>query len=153
MEKLTNPDFERFARSLEGGIVASSSRSFALVFDDNLTVNVVLHPDEKKVVTEIFVCDGARLTGPVRNSVVCAMLVLNSAGLCGKPFVCGLDSRDFITLCGSVSLTGLDPEGFADYLDYLLRQARRVRELVRALSFQGAALAFSIEPATQGGVQ
>ncbi|WP_263768594.1 type III secretion system chaperone [Propionivibrio soli] len=152
MIEFANADFARFACALDEGIVPSSSNAFELVFDDDLTVAVVLHPNQKRVLSELFVCDAARLTGPMRRAVVHALLAMNHVGLLGRRFVCGLDSRSFVTLVGEIGLEDLDAIKYANHLNYLLRQARRVRELVRNLSMQGAGFSFALQPAV-GGAQ
>ncbi|THF64113.1 type III secretion system chaperone [Pseudothauera rhizosphaerae] len=147
-----NADFARFALSLDPGIIPSSTRSFALAFDD-VSAQVVLSHDERQVLTEFFVADIAGLADARRDLVVKALLTLNASGLEGRPFVCGLDSRDFVTVHGQTPLAGLDTARFAESFDYLLRQARRVRELVGQLSFHNGGVTLVVPPAPTTGEQ
>lgn len=145
-----SPDFARFAQALSPEIRPLSPRAFALAFDD-LSAQVVLHPDGQRIVLELFVCDASPLVDARRDIVVKALLTLNAAGLHGRPFVCGLDSRNFITLHALLPVNGLDPSSFSTAVEYLVHQARQVRQLLRDISFQDGGVSVVLpEPATTG---
>lgn len=60
MARFENPDFERLAESLGVSLDCVSSRSFNLVFDDELPVTIGLIPKGTDVVIEVWCWDLAR---------------------------------------------------------------------------------------------
>jgi hypothetical protein len=153
MTSFENAAFQKVADSLAPGIVPSAANSFSLVLDDDLTVGVSLCPGAADVAVDIWCHDAARLTGAVRRAVVDTLLSLNAATQAGRPWRIGLDSRDFVLVHSRARICDMeDADAFPEWLGWLLDQARRVRGLVRTLSFEDAQLSFAVGPAagTQG---
>jgi hypothetical protein len=148
MTRFENADFQKVADSLAPGIVPSSANSFSLVFDDDLTVSVSLCPGAADIGVDVWCHDAARLTGAVRCAVVDTLLSLNAAIQSGRPWRIGLDSRDFVLVHSRARICDMEEaDAFREWLGWLLDQARRVRGLVRTLSFEDAQLSFAVAPA------
>jgi hypothetical protein len=151
MPTFSNAALQQIADSLGPGLVPSSANSFSLVLDDDLTVSVSLHPNGADVGVDIWCHDAARLSGAVRRAAVDTLLTLNAAAQAGRPLRIGLDSRNFILVHSRAALADVEGENFSEWLDWLLGQARRVRDLVRTLSFEDARLGFTLNPAANIG--
>lgn len=150
MPTFDNPAFQRLADSLGAPIAASTARSFDLVFDDDLPVTVSLHPNGTDVGIDIWCHDAARLAGAPRRAVVRTLLLLNQASQAGRPLCIGLDSRDFVLVHGREAMDRLEGAAFGAWLAWLVDQARRVRSLVRTLSFEDGRLAFTLTGRQKG---
>lgn len=130
--------FQRLAQNVGCSVADSAQASFELVFEDDLAITVSLHPNGDEVAADIWCCDAALLTGAPRRTVIKALLLLNQAIQSGRPLSIGIDSRDFILLHGRQALAQLDGPAFTEWLIWLADQGRRVRALIRTLSFESA---------------
>ena len=139
--------FTQLAQSL-GLSPPAAARSFHLLFDDDLPVTVFLHADGVHVGVEAWCHDATNLVGAPRRSVLQALLRLNQVCLAGPPdrrLAIGIDSRNFIAVHGRRALLAPHGEAFADWLAWLLAQARRVRALVLAMASAGALETASVD--------
>ncbi len=113
-----------------------------LLWEGDLPTRIHLHPDQKKVVIQCFVHDLSFLTGLLRQQVIDTALRINYLGLRGRHFSIGLDSRDFLTVTSTRSLSELDPESLIESLSFLTDQAHRIRDLIQHVTLQNAAIVF-----------
>lgn len=134
MARFENPDFERLADSLGVSLECVSSRSFSLVFDEELPVTVGLHPRGTDVFIDVWCCDLAPQSGVQRRALVNALLRLNHAAWSGHAVRVAMDSRDFVSLHGHREMTRLGGEVFPAWLMWHVEQGRRVRDLLRTLA-------------------
>ena len=152
MPQFDDPDFQRLAASL-GDVTPTSSRSFDLVFDDNLCVTVSAHLKRPDVCVDVWCHDVSAYVGAPRRALVDTLLLLNRSAQAGQPFRVGLDSRDFIVMHASQAMDRLEGGAFGAWLIWMLDQGRRVRELVRTIGFENSPLAYELTPALAAASQ
>ena len=152
MPQFDDPDFQRLAASL-GDVTPTSSRSFDLVFDDNLCVTVSRHPSRPDVCVDVWCHDVSAYVGAPRHTLVDTLLLLNRSAQAGQPFCVGLDSRDFIVVHASQTMDRLDSGRFGAWLIWMLDQGRRVRELVRTIGVENGRFAYELTPALAAASQ
>ncbi|WP_368642509.1 hypothetical protein ABRY95_07920 [Castellaniella ginsengisoli] len=152
MPQFEDPDFQRLAASL-GDVTPTSSRSFDLVFDDNLCVTVSGHLKRPDVCVDVWCHDVSAYVGAPRRALVDTLLLLNRSAQAGQPFRVGLDSRDFIVVHASQAMDRLEGGTFGAWLIWMLDQGRRVRELVRTIGFENSRLAYELAPALAAAPQ
>jgi len=88
MPQFDDPDFQRLAASL-GDVTPTSSRSFDLVFDDNLCVTVSVHLKRPDVCVDVWCHDVSAYVGAPRRALVDTLLLLNRSAQAGQPFRVG----------------------------------------------------------------
>lgn len=120
-----------------GAETPSSPRSFDLVFDDDLSVTVWLHPNDRELAVDIWCFDAAPVAGVPREAMVDALLRLNViVQQAEAPCALGLDNRDLVVLHARIGLAALEQQDLVQWLSSLLDQGRRVRSLVTTLCLQ-----------------
>ena len=150
MPQFDHPEFQRLAACLGPDVQATSQRSFDLVFDDDLPVNVSLHPNGTDVAIDVWCYDAAKLVGAPRTAVVDTLLLLNQTVRSGQPFAIGLDSRDFVVVHARQAMNQLQGLAMGAWLTWLVDQARRVRALIRTLSFESGRLTYALTASSPG---
>ncbi|MGV3658700.1 MAG: hypothetical protein ACO1TE_00905 [Prosthecobacter sp.] len=139
LEDIPNLAFRQLVASLSTDIVPSSARTFELCLgEERLAVRVLLHPDQRRVVMQAYAADLSMVLGDVRAAVLPVLMLLNQAGLKGRPFFVALDARDFVCVTRIQPLDRATGDEFLEDLDYLAQQALEVRTVVTNLALQGA---------------
>lgn len=137
LEDISNLAFRRLVASLDEEMEPSSARTFELFLgEEQLPVRVSLHPDQQRVVMQAYAADLSMVTGQVRAGLLPALLLLNHAGLRGRPFFVALDARDFVCVTRIQPLDRAMGDEFLEDLDYLAEQTLQVRTIVTALAMQ-----------------
>lgn len=130
------PVFKELLRRIEADagepVVLGSPRSFELLMPGNLPVRVTVHPSDTRLVVDIYLYNAQLLTGELRANLCQGLLLLNHAGLRGRPFALGLDRRDFVLLTASFALDDALLDEFTAHMDYLCAQAGEIREFIEA---------------------
>ena len=109
-----------------------------LLFDGNMPMRIALHPRSHHWVVEAFVWNAAALAGPLRRSLVSALLHINAMALGGRPIICSLDDSDRVVLISRWHPDWAAQTSVLAWLDYSLRQARRIRAAAQAIAMQGS---------------
>lgn len=129
--------FSARMQSLDASRPAGSTAAQDLLLDDRLPVRISLHPRSHHWVFEAFVGHAGAPAGPLRRSLVATLLLINGAVLTGRSLVCSLDSGDRVVLISRWHLDWAAREPMLEWLDYSLRQARRIRMVAAAIALQG----------------
>ncbi|WP_298213487.1 hypothetical protein [Acidovorax sp.] len=136
------PVFQALLRRIEADagepLVLSSPRSFELLMPETLPVRATVHPSDTALVIDIYIYNAQLVTGDLRANLCQGLLLLNHAGLRGRPFALGLDRRDFVMLTASLPLNDALLDDFTLHMDYLCSQAREIRELIEAMTLANA---------------
>lgn len=127
-------DFARLAASAGLSLPNGDARSLDLLFDGDLPVTVYLYPDQVDVGVDIWCYDLSQVTGQPRRLAIRTLLRLNVVAQPGLPCVFGLDSRDYVLVHGRCSLASLAPDAFFAWLEWLVSQAGRTRDLLATLT-------------------
>jgi len=147
LEDIPNIAFRQLAASLSADIVPSSPRSFELCLkEDRLPVRISLHPDQQRVILQVYAVDISMLVGPLRAAMMPMLLLINQAALHGRSFFVSLDSRDFLCVTRIQALDRASGDEFLEDLDYVLQQAAQIRTLVDNLTLQNASMEFEGTP-------
>lgn len=150
LEDIPNLSFRQLVASLSPEIVPSSARTFEICLgEERLPMRVMLHPDQQRVILQAYAADLSMVLGTLRAAVMPVLLLLNQAGLQGKPFFVGLDARDFVCVTRIQPLNRASGDEFLADLDYLAHQALEIRELVTNLALQGADMDFEGVPGAE----
>ncbi|MBT2869651.1 hypothetical protein JQK19_20690 [Chromobacterium violaceum] len=148
--RIAQQQFSALAESCGVFNLPADSRQFNLLLG-NLPGRATLHPDSRHVQVDFFLYDGAGLFGPMRRAVIQSALQINQAGLIGRPFFIGLDSRHFLAGGCRIALDGLDAGQWLDALLYLNTQSLNCRELFRTLALEYTE--FGFQPAEAADTQ
>lgn len=151
---MSEHDFQRFVRELDGEIDMHSPRGFDLVYEEpGFLTRVNLAPDDLTLMCDVYVHDVARFQGGVRRALVRALLTINDSAVRHSSFSVGIDNRSYLVLSGRLPLFGetanqhLTAEIFYAHLDFWLEQATKLRDCARAMAFEGAGFQFTLAPA------
>ena len=109
-----------------------------LLFDEHLPLRITLHPRSHHWVLEAFVGSAAGLDGVLRRALVSTLLHINAAVQGGRTLVCSLDGADRVAVLSRWHLDWAGQVPVLDWLDYSLRQARRIRAVCAAIALQEA---------------
>lgn len=115
-----------------------STAALELLFDEHFPLRIGLHPRSHHWVLEAFVGDAAALAEPLRRSLVATLLLVNGAVLGRRLLVCSLDGSDRVVVISRWHLDWALQTSVLDWLEYSLRQARRIRALTAAIAMQAA---------------
>lgn len=130
--------FSERMRALEPGRAPGSIAAQDLLFEDQLPLRIALHPRSHHWVLEAFVWDAAALHGPLRQALVATLLHINRAVIDGRALVCSLDGADRVVVLSRWHLDWAAQASVLDWLDYSLRQARRIRGVCAAIALHEA---------------
>lgn len=145
---MSDGEFRRIAATIDPDIAMSGPRSFDMVFsEESVNARATLALDDKTVVTDIYVHDVAAFTGGVRRSLLRALLVINAAAIRNDNYSVSIDSRHYLVLTGRLPLDRLSAVSFGDAIVYWLDLAQRLRDLAKAIAFEGGSLSFDLTPA------
>lgn len=125
-------------QALDASRAPRSVAALELLLEPQLPVRISLHPCSHHWMFEAFVGDAAVLAGPLRRSLVAALLLVNGAVLTGRPLACSLDGCDRVVVISRWHLDWAAQTPLLDWLDYSTRQALRVRAAVAAIAMQHA---------------
>lgn len=125
-------------RALDAERAPGSIAAQELLFDDQLPLRITLHPRSHHWVLEAFVWDAAVLSGPLRRALVSTLLHINAAVRDGRALVCSLDGADRVVVLSRWHLDWAAQASVLDWLDYSLRQARRIRGVCAAIALHEA---------------
>ena len=117
-------------------LVEWSDISIDFLIGVDLAGRATLLADEQTVVLDLFVSNSALLTGPVREGLVSAALLLNHSAQRGRKFALALDERDYLVLFDRKSVSKLFDSALESWMQYLADQAVQVRELVAELTLE-----------------
>ncbi|RXV65335.1 hypothetical protein D1006_35145 [Burkholderia stabilis] len=134
----------RIQTDAEAPMTLSSPRSFELLRPDTLPVRVTVHPCDTTLVLDLYLYNAQLVRGDLRTGLCQSLLLLNHAGLRGRPFALGLDSRDFVLLTASLPLNDALLDEFTSHLDYLSNQSLGIRELIGALTLADVEIPFEM---------
>lgn len=128
--------FSARMQALDASRAPRSVAAQELLLEPQLPVRISLHPRSHHWVFEAFVGDASVLAGPLRRSLVAALLLVNGAVLPGRLLVCSLDGCDRVVVISRWHLDWAAQTPLLDWLDYSTRQARRIRAAVAAIAMQ-----------------
>lgn len=128
--------FSARMQALDASRAPHSVAAQELLLEPQLPVRISLHPCSHHWVFEAFVGDASVLAGPLRRSLVAALLLVNGAVLTGRLLVCSLDGCDRVVVISRWHLDWAAQTPLLDWLDYSTRQARRIRAAVAAIAMQ-----------------
>lgn len=123
---------------LDAGRRPGSIAPQELLLDDHLVLRIALHPHSHHWVIEAFAWDAALLAGPLRRSLVSALLYINAAALEGRQIICSLDDSDHVVLISRWHADWAAQTSPLVWLDYSVQQARRIRAAAAAMAMQDA---------------
>ncbi|WP_315122960.1 hypothetical protein [Comamonas antarctica] len=130
--------FSERMRALEPGRAPGSIAAQELLFEDQLPLRIALHPRSHHWVLEAFVWDAAALHGTLRQALVSTLLHINRAVIDGRALVCSLDGADRVVVLSRWHPDWAAQASVLDWLDYSLRQARRIRGVCAAIALHEA---------------
>lgn len=130
--------FSARMRALDASRPPGSIAAQELLFDDHLPLRISLHPRSHHWVLEAFVWDAAPLDAALRRALVAALLYINAAVRDGRALVCSLDGADRVVVISRWHEDGAAQAPQLDWLDYSLRQARRIGGVCAAIALQEA---------------
>lgn len=130
--------FSARMRTLDATRPPGSTAPQELLFDEHLPLRITLHPRSHYWVFEAFVGSAAGLDGALRRALVSTLLHLNAAVQDGRALVCSLDGADRVVVLSRWHLEWDARAPLLDWLDYSLRQARRIRAVCAAIALQEA---------------
>lgn len=128
--------FSARMQALDASRAPRSVAAQELLLEPQLPVRISLHPCSHHWVFEAFVGDASVLAGPLRRSLVAALLLINGAVLTGRLLVCSLDGCDRVVVISRWHRDWAAQIPLLDWLDYSTRQARRIRSAVTAIAMQ-----------------
>lgn len=128
--------FSARMQALDASRAPRSVAAQELLLEPQLPVRISLHSCSHHWVFEAFVGDASVLAGPLRRSLVAALLRVNGAVLTGRPLACSLDGCDRVVVLSRWHLDWAAQTPLLDWLDYSTRQARRIRAAVAAIAMQ-----------------
>lgn len=128
--------FSARMQALDASRAPRSVAAQELLLEPQLPVRISLHPCSHHWVFEAFVGDASVLAGPLRRSLVAALLLINGAVLTGRLLVCSLDGCDRVVVISRWHRDWAAQTPLLDWLDYSTRQARRIRSAVTAIAMQ-----------------
>lgn len=123
--------------ALDAGRRPGSIAPQELLLDGDLPLRLALHPRSHHWVLEAFAWNAAQLVGPLRRSLVSALLHINGAALGGLQIICSLDDSDSVVLISRWHPDWTAQTSLLAWLDYSLQQARRIRAAAAAIAMQG----------------
>ncbi|MEG0226179.1 MAG: hypothetical protein RR720_20420 [Comamonas sp.] len=126
--------FRARMQALDASRAPRSVAAQELLLEPQLPVRISLHPCSHHWVFEAFVGDASVLAGPLRRSLVAALLLVNGAVLTGRLLVCSLDGCDRVVVISRWHLDWAAQMPLLDWLDYSTRQAQRIRAAVAAIA-------------------
>lgn len=130
--------FSAQMQALDAGRRPGSIAPQELLLDEHLAMRIALHPHSHHWVIEAFAWNAALLAGPLRRSLVSALLHINGAALGGRQIICSLDDSDSVVLISRWHADWAAQTPPRAWLDYSLQQARRIRAAAAAIAMQGA---------------
>ena len=131
-------EFRQLIASLMGDEAAEDSKSHVdLVFEDDLPCRISLMAERHAVLVDLFVFDAAHFDDLQLDALGEFALTTNHMALRGAPFSVGLDRRFTVTVSACYPLAALQRESLALHIDYLTRQAQRVRRYLNLLDSAG----------------
>lgn len=140
--------FSARMQALDAARPPGSMAALELLFDDHLPLRIALHPRSHHWVLEAFVWNAGGLDRPLRRALVSTLLHINATVRDGRALVCSLDGADRVVVIsrwhldwaalGWATSGGGAQAPLLDWLDYSLRQARRIRGVCAAIALQQA---------------
>ncbi|WP_159911574.1 hypothetical protein [Pantoea sp. 18069] len=131
--------FNARMQALDASRPPGSTAAQDLLLEEQLPVRISLHPRSHHWVLEAFVGNAGALAGPLRRSLVSALLLINGAVLGGRALVCSLDGSDRVVVISRWHPDWAVRTPLLAWLDYSTRQARRIRAAAAAIAMQDEA--------------
>lgn len=138
--------FSAQMQALDPSRAPGSLAPLELLLDDGLPLRVTLHPGHGHWLIEACAYDAVAIHGPLRRSLIGTLLQINAAALDRQQLLCTLDTSDLVVVM--TRWQGSEADGaFLAWLDFTADQARRIREVVRAIAMHGEEIAWQMEAA------
>lgn len=126
--------FSAHMHALDATRPPGSSAAQELLCDGRLPLRITLHPLSHHWVLETFVWDATGMDTPLRRALVSTLLHINGAVRDGRALVCSLDSADRVVVISRWHLDWAAKVSVLEWLDYSLRQARRIHAVAAAIA-------------------